>query len=116
MWIESNSYNFQGNFNRNIFEAQIVEANSSSAYAVDLQNLEEDKPFKFRISQKSHKMMTRGAGFGHSYIFWESKEDFEAVVQYEADVDKYKKLLNQQIKECHDLGKLKKLVGILSEK
>ena len=79
VWIETIWY-FHSNRERSVCEYEIVEANRSSAYAVRLDNLAKEKPYRERIDQRTRDIKSSGS-FGIRDVYWESKEAFEADVK-----------------------------------
>lgn len=96
VWLENRSYRIWrgGGYDRSIFEVEVVKANRSSAYVVDVEDLNTEKVYERKISQKT--LSGDGFGFGTSYHIWFSKEEFEASVQREIDTANARK-------EAHEL-------------
>lgn len=105
VWIETVWY-FYSNRERSVSEYEIVEANRNSAYAVRLDNLGEDKPYRERIDQRTREIKSSGS-FGVKDIYWESKEAFEADVKRVKDtaiarqnaLEKVKQMSLEQLQE-----------------
>lgn len=105
VWIETVWY-FYSNRERSVSEYEIVEANRNSAYAVRLDNLDKEKPYRERIDQRTRKIKSSGS-FGVKDIYWESKEAFEADVKRVKDtaiarqnaLEKVKKMSLEQLQE-----------------
>lgn len=114
VWIETRNYNFSaGGFSRKLHQGQIVEANRSSAYAVLVDDLQNEKAYRHRIDQKTKKIVDSGVLFGHYNILWLSQEAYEDDVQLEADMQSFSHQIIEAVKNCKDLEKLKKALGIL---
>lgn len=109
IWIESRRYNFSDGWSRQVKEAEIVEANRSSAYAVAVEDLDKEKPYRHRIDQKTGKIVDSGILFGHYYVLWKSKDAYEKDVQYETDLHKFRYKVIEQVKECKSLDMLKEI-------
>ncbi|WP_249645875.1 MULTISPECIES: hypothetical protein [unclassified Lysinibacillus] len=96
VWLELRSYRMWrgGGYDRRIFEVKVVRANKTSAYVVDVEDLDAEKVYERKISQKT--LTGDGGIFGTSYHIWFNEEDFEASVQREIDTTNARK-------EAHDL-------------
>lgn len=105
VWIETIWY-FRSNRERSLDEYEIVEANRNSAYAVRIENLGKDKPYRERIDQRTREIKSSGS-FGIRDVFWESKEAFEADVKRVNDtaiarqkaIEKVKNMSLEQLQE-----------------
>lgn len=105
VWLETLSMFLRSEGeNRIISEYQIVEANSSSAYAVPLdvldeynRNIKRHSYFRRRITQRNHKV--KSDGFGGSYILWLSEESFENNVKYNKDLVVARKKAHETVGE-----------------
>lgn len=105
VWIETVWY-FYSNRERSVSEYEIVEANRNSAYAVRLDNLDKEKPYRERIDQRIREIKSSGS-FGVNDIYWESKEAFEADFKRVKDtaiarqnaLEKVKKMSLEQLQE-----------------
>jgi len=96
VWLEYRSYRIWrgGGYDRSISEVEVIRANRSSAYVVNVEDLNTENVYERKISQKT--LSGDGFGFGNSYHIWFSKEDFEASVQREIDTANARK-------EAHEL-------------
>lgn len=96
VWLEIRSYRLWrgGGYDRSIFEVEVVRANRSSAYVVEVEDLNAEKAYERKISQKT--LTGEAIGFGSTYHVWFSKESFEASVQRGIDTAKARK-------EAHEL-------------
>ncbi|MCT6815332.1 MAG: hypothetical protein M3043_02880 [Lysinibacillus fusiformis] len=96
VWLELRSYRMWrgGGYDRRIFEVEVVRANKTSAYVVDVEDLDAEKVYERKISQKT--LTGDGGIFGTSYHIWFNEKDFEASVQREIDTANARK-------EAHDL-------------
>lgn len=114
VWIESRRYSFlDGSTSRQIREAKVVKANKSSAYVVEKSDLEKEKPFEYRVDQKTFRIKNTGI-FGYQNILWLSKEDFERDVKYENELKINKEKLLKKVNESNDLEKIKKALETLN--
>lgn len=96
VWLELRSYRMWrgGGYDRRIFEVEVVRANKTSAYVVDVEDLDAEKLYERKISQKT--LTGDGGIFGTSYHIWFNEKGFEASVQRESDTAYARK-------EAHDL-------------
>ncbi|QTB23092.1 hypothetical protein J1907_02970 [Lysinibacillus sphaericus] len=108
IWIESIWY-FYTNRDRSISEYKIVEANRNSAYAVRVDNLGKDKPYRNRIDQKTRKIKGSGS-FGVGEVIWESKEAFEADVKRVNDTEIAREKAIKKVNKM-SLEQLQELLG-----
>ncbi len=108
IWIESIWY-FYTNRDRSISEYEIVEANRNSAYAVRVDNLGKDKPYRNRIDQRTRKIKGSGS-FGVGEVIWESKEAFEADVKRVNDTEIAREKAIKKVNKM-SLEQLQELLG-----
>ncbi|MDM5245735.1 hypothetical protein [Lysinibacillus sp. G4S2] len=108
IWIESIWY-FYTNRDRSISEYEIVEANRNSAYAVRVNNLDKDKPYRDRIDQRTRKIKGSGS-FGVGEVFRESKEVFEADVKRVNDTEIAREKAIKKVNKM-SLEQLEELLG-----
>lgn len=108
IWIESIWY-FYTNRDRSISEYEIVEANRNSAYAVRVDNLGKDKPYRNRIDQRSRKIKG-SSSFGVGEVIWESKEAFEADVKRVNDTEIAREKAIKKVNKM-SLEQLRELLG-----
>ncbi|MEQ6353963.1 hypothetical protein ABNX05_04985 [Lysinibacillus sp. M3] len=108
IWIESIWY-FYTNRDRSVREYEIVEANRNSAYAVRVDNLGKDKPYRERIDQRTRKIKSAGS-FGIGEIFWDSKEAFEADVKRVNDTEIAREKAIKKVNKM-SLEQLQELLG-----
>lgn len=96
VWLEIRFYRMWrgGGYDRRISEVEVVRANSTSAYVVDIGDLEDEKAYERRIVQKT--LSGDGGTFGTTYHVWFTKEAFEESVQRTIDTANARK-------EAHDL-------------
>lgn len=96
VWLELRSYRMWrgGGYDRRIFEVEVVRANKTSAYVVDVEDLDAEKVYERKISQKT--LTGDGGIFGTTYHIWFNKKDYEASVQRKIDTANARK-------EAHDL-------------
>ncbi|MGY3186476.1 beta barrel domain-containing protein [Lysinibacillus sp. TE18511] len=85
VWLEIRFYRMWrgGGYDRRISEVEVVRANKTSAYVVDIEDLDAEKVYERKIAQKT--LSGDGGTFGTTYHVWFSKEDFEASVQRKID-------------------------------
>ncbi len=108
IWIESIWY-FYTNRDRSISEYEIVEANRNGAYAVRVDNLGKDKPYRNRIDQRTRKIKGSGS-FGVGEVIWESKEAFEADVKRVNDTEIAREKAIKKVNKM-SLEQLQELLG-----
>lgn len=109
VWLELRSYRMWrgGGYDRRIFEVEVVRANKSSAYVVDVEDLDTDKVYERKISQKT--LTGDGGIFGTSYHIWFSEKAFEASVQREIDTANARKEAHELVDKM-SLERLKQLI------
>jgi len=98
IWIESTPMFYEGD--RKIHEYEIVEANSSSAYAVRVEDLGEKKALRKRIEQRTGKIVN-SISIGYAYYLWESKEAFENSLKRQEETIRLRKEAIEKVKEMN---------------
>lgn len=80
LWLEELTW-VQEHAERDVREIEVVEVNKTSAYAVEVNNLEgylknprQNKHLCYRINQRTHKVVET---YGFSYILWQTREAFD---------------------------------------
>lgn len=102
---------------RSVFEAEIVEVNKSSAYAVNINqltayNLEKPNLRKYmcdKIDQRTHQI--KDSTLGYYYRLWLSKEDFERSVELQKEKVELLKQTQEKVKGM-TLQQLREFVGV----
>lgn len=102
---------------RKVNEYEVVEANSSSAYAVRVKDLEKsceegkDYPYsRTRIVQKTHTVVN--VIFGYEERLWLTEEDFESNVQYNREVKELRTRVTQLVSKMN-AEELRKVLEII---
>lgn len=73
---------------------QVVRANNSSAYLVEVADLNEAKPYTIKVSQKDF----RGAGVIDSYKVYRTKEDYEKAIADREELAKLQSKIRENVK------------------
>ena len=114
VWIETVGYYDRG---REIREYEVIEANSSSAYIVRVDIVEqfkanpvENKYSKIRVKQANYDVET--FSIGYSKILWLSKEAFERNVQYNKEVKELRSRVTQLVSKMN-VEELRKVLEII---
>lgn len=110
VWLEIRSYRlWRGSgYYRSVFEVEVVRANRSSAYVVEVEDLNAEKAYERKISQKT--LTGEAFGFGSTYHVWFSKESFEASVQRGIDTANARKEAHELVDKMN-LTQLKQFLG-----
>lgn len=65
VWIETKSYNFLGRgYKTEIEEYVVIEANTSSAYCIAVDQVDAEKTYRYRIDQRKRAMHASEGMFG----------------------------------------------------
>ncbi|WGT40118.1 hypothetical protein QH639_04875 [Lysinibacillus sp. 1 U-2021] len=109
VWLELRSYRMWrgGGYDRRIFEVEVVRANKTSAYLVDVEVLGAKKVYERKVSQNT--LTGDGGIFGTSYHVWFSEKAFDASVQRESDTANARKEAHEIVNKM-SLERLQKFI------
>lgn len=117
IWLERvDFFSKNKNEDRKVSECEVVEANKTSAYAVEVDKLEafKEEPNKYgyrkrKISQRTHEV--KGDGFGSGFILWMSESDFNEDLEEKEEV----KAARQKAQELVNKLSLEELSDFLNQ-
>lgn len=111
VWLEELSwYRSKGDV-RTVYEYEVVESNSSSAYVVDVDDLEKfknrERVVKNRVNQRTHDARNSVSSFN----VWLSKESFESNVKYREELKELRAKAIHLVKQMN-VDELRKVLDI----
>lgn len=111
VWMELRSYRMWrgGGYDRSLIEVEVVRSNGTSAYVVDVEDLNADNVYERKVSQKS--LSGDGGIFGMTYHIWFTKEAFEADVKRELDTKEARNKAHEKVKSMN-LEQLQKFLDL----
>lgn len=114
VWIEHRVASFLSpdGEKRRLEEAQIVEVNTSSAYAIEIKDKIKEKPYRYRIDLRTGKIKESNL-FGNSMILWETKKQFDDDFEWQIELKKWRILVSEKAKTAISLKQLKAAGEIL---
>ena len=79
-----------------ISEHEIVRVNKTSAYAVDIDRVNDERAFEARISQRNGAV-ENGIFVGYTHTLWLSLESYEAAKHRQAELRRMRELARNQV-------------------
>lgn len=96
-----------------IHEFEVVEANNTNAYLVEVLHLKSDikKEIRYKVNQRNHEVSCPIKLTGYKFTLWLSKEEYEAHAQYSKELNKFLKLAHEKVDKLN-LEELKEFVNL----